>query len=288
MPIPTPPTPEDFVGQLPNVNDPATWAQRNPPWWNWLLGPFWTFVTAMKTYCGEIASYVNNALQGAENVLDAIAELQSYQQSYFTVTLDPDAPPIQGSGGTYNDIPSIFADAPTLATVSITVAAGKTVHLSSYADIGNRKVIINGGSGSKIVFDRTSPTSNAHYSFRYSGECNFVVLNVTLEFGATNINYSTATAMFTNLGAGLQAEAVFRFYAVTILGSPTYLQQVTSVRVGCHGTATFENCTLDGYIRGVSVSSSGTLRVGPRTNTLLNGAVVNYGGTVNSGNVMVG
>lgn len=77
MPRPTTPTLTPFTSQLPDVNNPATWAERTPLFWNWVTGPGYTNLDEFLTYSEGAIDFVDAALAGSETVVGAVATLQA-------------------------------------------------------------------------------------------------------------------------------------------------------------------------------------------------------------------
>jgi hypothetical protein len=77
MPIPVTPTLTPFDDELPDVNEPSTWATRTPLFWNWVTGPGFGNLEDVVTYSAGVIEYLDTALVGAETVIDAIADLQA-------------------------------------------------------------------------------------------------------------------------------------------------------------------------------------------------------------------
>lgn len=77
MPRPTTPTLTPYTSQLPDVNNPATWAERTPLFWNWVTGPGYTNLDDFLTYSEGAIDYVDAALAGSETVVDAVTALQA-------------------------------------------------------------------------------------------------------------------------------------------------------------------------------------------------------------------
>jgi hypothetical protein len=77
MPRPTTPTLAPYTSQLPDVNNPATWAERTPLFWNWVTGPGYTNLDDLLTYSEDAIDYVDTALAGSESLVDAVAAIQA-------------------------------------------------------------------------------------------------------------------------------------------------------------------------------------------------------------------
>lgn len=75
MPRPTTPTLAPYTSQLPDVNNPATWAERTPLFWNWVTGPGYTNLDDLLTYSESAIGYVDAALAGSESLVDAVAAI---------------------------------------------------------------------------------------------------------------------------------------------------------------------------------------------------------------------
>lgn len=77
--MPRPPIPDltPYTQQLPDVNNPATWADRTPPFWNWVTGPGYTNLSDLVTYSEDAIDYVDTALAGSETLIDAVAALDA-------------------------------------------------------------------------------------------------------------------------------------------------------------------------------------------------------------------
>ncbi|KQI67052.1 hypothetical protein AN189_17675 [Loktanella sp. 3ANDIMAR09] len=76
MPRPTTPTLVPYTDTLPDINNPATWATTNPPLWTWQTGENVTNQNKVVTYGDAVADYIDTALDGAETVVDSVAQLQ--------------------------------------------------------------------------------------------------------------------------------------------------------------------------------------------------------------------
>ncbi|ARU02965.1 hypothetical protein [Yoonia vestfoldensis] len=75
MPRPTTPTLAPYTSQLPDVNNPATWAERTPLFWNWVTGPGYTNLADLLTYSEAAIDFIDGALLGSETLVDAVAAI---------------------------------------------------------------------------------------------------------------------------------------------------------------------------------------------------------------------
>lgn len=72
MPKPTKPVLSPYTDQLPDVNNPATWADRTPLFWNWVTGDGYTNMTDALAYSDNVADYLDTALAGSETLIDSL------------------------------------------------------------------------------------------------------------------------------------------------------------------------------------------------------------------------
>lgn len=77
MPRPTVPPLTPFSGQLPEIASPATWADRTPPFWNWVTGPGYTNIDAVVSYSEGAMDFIDAALAGAETIVGSVANIVS-------------------------------------------------------------------------------------------------------------------------------------------------------------------------------------------------------------------
>jgi len=74
MPKPVVPTLSPYTEQLPDVNNPATWADRTPLFWNWVTGDGYANMANALAYSDAVADYMDTALAGSETLIDSVAE----------------------------------------------------------------------------------------------------------------------------------------------------------------------------------------------------------------------
>ena len=80
MPRPTTPTLTPYTEQLPDINNPATWAARTPLFWNWVTGPGYQNMVDAVDYADDAAAYIEAALAGSQTVVDSVTQLQASAQ----------------------------------------------------------------------------------------------------------------------------------------------------------------------------------------------------------------
>lgn len=73
MPKPSKPTLAPYTDQLPDLNNPATWAERTEDFWTWTTGDGYTNMTTALTYSDNVADYLDTALAGSETIVDSLA-----------------------------------------------------------------------------------------------------------------------------------------------------------------------------------------------------------------------
>ena len=74
MPKPAKPSVTPYTDQLPDVNNPATWADRTPLFYNWVTGPGYTNMDVTVTYADDVATYIDTALSGdTSTLIDSLA-----------------------------------------------------------------------------------------------------------------------------------------------------------------------------------------------------------------------
>lgn len=81
MPRPLTPTLTPYTEQLPDVNNPATWAERTPLFWNWVTGDGYENMTGLLEYADDVAIYMDTALAGSETIIGSVANLRTAQGS---------------------------------------------------------------------------------------------------------------------------------------------------------------------------------------------------------------
>ena len=77
--MPRPPTPNltPYTHQLPDVNNPATWAEGTPLFWTWVTGPGFNNLDDLLGYSEDAIDFIDAALAGSETLVNAVAAIQT-------------------------------------------------------------------------------------------------------------------------------------------------------------------------------------------------------------------
>ena len=199
MPRPAKPPTTPYTSQLPDVNNPATWRDLTPLFWNWTTGPGYQNLVDTLNFVDGGMDYLDGALAGSETLIDAVAEIQA---DYFrrdnilgAVSQSGGVPTgaIIQQGGNSNGKFVRFADGTQICTISTITSSTSTdktwvfpaaftypaiperpaVVGSVATTFGNAWRLIFGGiaSGTDIAFNVVN-TSNA----RVAAQCSLMAV----------------------------------------------------------------------------------------------------------------
>lgn len=77
MNAPVKPSLKPYTGQLPDMNNPATWAALTVNYWTWNTGDGYTNLSATVTYCEAAVAHIDAALAGSATLVDTVSALTS-------------------------------------------------------------------------------------------------------------------------------------------------------------------------------------------------------------------
>lgn len=253
----------------------------------------------MSTSAEQIADLIQAGNRWKDQADALLADRLAHQQAYqalssnlkgvvsnlmtFSGTVDPDDPaPTNEDGGTFNTIKELIVASPRGSYCQANLVAGKVFDLDSDVPMFNRTVhLLKSGVGDNPIIKPLAYVSTDDQNFLYSftGYGNVLFLNeVDVDLSAAKADvalpWSTTRRCLVTYRFGLPQ--TLGAFSGTFTGSGG--AHLINGSAGATVHLGLYSCTLDGDIFGVSSVNVATIAHG--NVTLLNGALLNNGGTL--------